>query len=281
MKVFSTYHSDKLVRMEISGNPECTDVPSECSIINPNHQFLYLQVQSDLGTPLPPALFSREVILGVLATQSWVGTASEPPLDVFLLSDTEVILELSATAGIRRMLALTATLQWWIGHKVTLLGRVATRAEVDAARLRKTEERDNNCPQNPIEDVGEDRLLQLMEGIHKLVASESTRIPTFSGMVPTPRNDATLEQWIQEVTQAADRFPEPTVKNWIHRSLTGSPAVAISNLGPDATISVILQELELLFGSVDPPTPDVHMRSDKNAHPVEKSLNYNRGKKKI
>ena len=113
------------------------------------------------------------------------------------------------------------------------------------------------------------------------MASESTRIPTFSGMVPTPRNEATLEQWMYRVTRAADRFPESTVKNWIHRSLTGSPAVAIRNLGPDATIPVILQKLELLFGSVNPPTPDVHVRSDEDAHSVKKSLNYNRGEKKI
>ena len=121
-----------------------------------------------------------------------------------------------------------------------------------------------------------------MEGIHKLVASESTRIPTFSGMVTnTQKWGYSWNNGSKEVTQAADRFPEPTVKNWIHRSLTGSPAVAIRNLGPDATIPVTLQKLELLFGSVDPPTPDVHMRGDEDAHPVKKSLNYNRGEKKI
>ena len=151
----------------------------------------------------------------MLATQSWVGTASVPPLDVFLLSDTEVSLELSATAGMHRMLALIAALQWWVGHRVTLLGRVATREEVETARLRKTEERENNCPQTPVEELGENRLLQLMEGIHKLVASESPKILTFSRVVPTPRDELTFGQWIQEVTQASDRLPEPADRNWI------------------------------------------------------------------
>ena len=263
--------------MEGSGSPDYSDMSSECSIIDPNHQFLFVQVQSDLGTPLPPALFSREIILSVLATQSWVGTASEPPLDVFLLSDTEVILELSATAGMHRMLALIAALQWWVGHRVTLLGRVATRKEVETARLRETEERENNCPQTPVEELGEDRLHQLMEGIHKLVASESTRILTFRGMVPTPRDELTFGQWIQEVTQARDRLPEPAVRNWIYKSLRGSPAVAVRNLGPGATIQTILQKLELLFGSVDPPSRDAYMKYAEEDQPVEKSLNSYRG----
>ena len=75
--------------MEGSGNPDHSDTHPRWRIIDPTHQFLYLQVHCDLGTPLPPALFSKEVIFAILATQSWIGIASQPPLDGFLVSDTE------------------------------------------------------------------------------------------------------------------------------------------------------------------------------------------------
>ena len=81
---------------------------------------------------------------------------------------------------------------------------------------------------------------------------EALKIQTFSGTEPPPKNETIFEQWIHDVREAQVRFPEPTVKNWILRSLQGPPADAVRNLGPDAPIVNILQRLEGLYGAVVP-----------------------------
>ena len=53
--------------------------------------------------------------------------------------------------------------------------------------------------------------------------------------------------------------------------------MAVRNLGPGATIQTILQKLELLFGSVDPPLKDAYMKCVEEDQSVEKFLNSYRG----
>ena len=100
-----------------------------------------------------------------------------------------------------------------------------------------------------------------MEDIHKLAAGpsgEALRIPTFSGTVPPPKNEATFAQWIHEVREAQNRFPESAVRNWISRSLRGLPADVVRSLGPYISVATILAKLETMHGAVAP--PDVMMR---------------------
>ena len=79
----------------------------------------------------------------------------------------------------------------------------------------------------PEDPSGEAKFIRMMEDIHKLAVSphgDALRISTFSGVVPPPKNEATFSQWVHEVRDALGRFPEPTVRNWITRSLRGAPA---------------------------------------------------------
>ena len=217
------------------------------------HQFLYLQVLSDLGTPLPPALFSKDVVAGMFITQNMANTASETPLDVLFLSNTEAIIELGERTNMERMITIMTACQWWIGQKVTLQCRVATPDKIEAARTRAAEEEDDHHIPNGNE--GDARLFRMMEDIHKLAVSphgEALRIPTFSGVVSPPKNEAMFAQWIHEVRQALEKFPETTVRNWISRSLRGPPAEIVRSLGPGVTVQLILQKLEMMHGAVYP-----------------------------
>ena len=246
--------------MEGSEQPTDSDEQSVSGVIDPSHGFLYLQVQSDLGTPIPTALFTKEVITGMCVTQYGVSTVIEPPLEVFLLTDSEVVIGMIGTDKAERMMVKMLAIDWWLDQKVTLQCRVATQIEVIAARAKAIEEEEDGHPSLD-EDEGDTRLLQLMNGIHKLTTSphgEALRIPTFSGVVPIPKNEATYAQWIHEVKQALDRFPETTVRNWISRSLRGTPAETVRSLGPGATVQTILQKLEMMHGAVYP--LDVMMR---------------------
>ena len=236
--------------MEGSEQPTDSDEQSGSGVIDPSHRFLYLQVQSDLGTPLPTALFTKEVITGMCVTQYEVSTVIEPPLEVFLLTDSEVVIE---TNNAERMMVKMLAIDWWLGQRVTLQCRVATQTDVIAARAKATEEEEEDGHPSHDEDEGDTRLLQLMNSIHQLATSphgRALRIPTFSGVVPIPKNEATYAQWIHEVKQALDRFPETTVRNWISRSLRGTPAETVRSLGPGATVQTILQKLEMMHGAV-------------------------------
>ena len=99
-----------------------------------------------------------------------------------------------------------------------------------------------------------DAVLVVEEALLKLEAEkgEALKIPTFSGTEPPPKNETTFVQWIHDVKEAQTKFPESTVRNWISRSLRGPPANAVNNLGPDASVAAILQELEGLYGAVVP-----------------------------
>ena len=158
-----------------------------------------------------------------------------------------------------RMIAIMTACQWWIGQKVALQCRVATPDEVEAARAKAAEEEDDH--HIPHGNEGDARLFRMMEDIHKLAVSphgEALRIPTFSGVVPPPKNEAMFAQWIHEVRQALEKFPETTVRNWISRSLRGPPAEIVRSLGPGVTVQFILQKLEIMHGAVYP--FDVMMR---------------------
>ena len=245
---------------------DCNDQPQGLNIISPTYQYLYLQVQCEDGSPLPSALFAKDVLAGVFITQNMAGSTSEAaqhqaPQDILILSDTEVVYVLSDTTNMDRVIVLMSALGWWIGQKVTLHCRVATQEEVEAAKEREAREDEVHHHQQHNGNVGDERFMRMMDDIHRLAAGppgEALRIPTFSGVVPPPKNEATFAQWIHEVKQAMVKFPETLVLNWISRSLRGSPAEIVRSLGPDATVKAILQKLEMMHGAVAP--FDVMMR---------------------
>ena len=177
-----------------------------------------MQVQGEFGFPLAPALFAKDVIAGMFITQGMAVEGSEPPTNIFIMSKTEVVIELSARTNLERTMVLMTALQHWLGQKVAC--RRATPEEVDHAREKdeKGEERESQLGA----ETQEAKFMRMMEDIHKLAArpsGEVLKIPTFSGTVPIPKNKATFVQWIHEVREAQNRFPESTVKNWILRSL--------------------------------------------------------------
>ena len=95
----------------------------------------------------------------------------------------------------------------------------------------------------------------MMEDIHRIAVNpggEALRIQTFSGTVPPPKNETTFSQWIHEVREAQTRNPEPTVRNWISRSLRGTPGELVRSLGPLASVDAILRALEGKYGAVAP-----------------------------
>ena len=168
----TTYHSYSPVKMEGSDNPGNFDQHPGFNEISPNHQFLYLQVLNDTGSPLPPALFSKDVVAGMFITKTITGTAPETPLDMLFLKDTEVVIELSETANRERMMVIMTALQWWLGQKVTLQCRVATQEEVEAARARAVEEDSHHTPNGNERDA---RLFRMMEDIHRAAVSNVQR----------------------------------------------------------------------------------------------------------
>ena len=109
----TTYHSYRTVKMEGSEQLTDSDEQSGSGVIDPSHRFLYLQVQSDLGTPLPTALFTKEVITGMCVTQYGVSTVIEPPLEVFLLTDSEVVIGMNGTNNAERMMVRMLAIDWW------------------------------------------------------------------------------------------------------------------------------------------------------------------------
>ena len=111
----TTYHTYSPVKMEGVDNPGNYDQPMGLNVISPNHQFLYLQVLSDFGTPLPPALFSKDLVAGMFITQNMTGTASETTLDILFLNDKEAVIELGEAANMKRNIVIMTALQWWLG----------------------------------------------------------------------------------------------------------------------------------------------------------------------
>ena len=84
------------------------------------------------------------------------GAAPETPLDILFVGDTEAIIEVDEAANMDRMIVIMTALQWWLGPKVNLQCRVATRDEVIAARARVEEEEDAiTFPQKVMQDSSE------------------------------------------------------------------------------------------------------------------------------
>ena len=112
-------------------------------------------------------------------------------LEEFL--NTEAVIKLSETANMERMIVIMTVLQWWLGQKVTLQCRVATQEGVGAARARAVEEEDGHHIPNGNE--GDARLFRMMEDIQQASSKSAwkcLRIPTFSGVIPPPKNETTF-----------------------------------------------------------------------------------------
>ena len=187
---FHSYSSD----MEGPDNPGNVNTPNQVpSVTTPTHRYIYLQVQGEFGLSLPPALFAKDVIAGIYITQGMAIEGSEPPIGIFIISKTEAVIELSARTDLDRTIVLMTALQHWLGQKVDVICRNATPDEVEHAK-EKDEEAEERVSHLSAE--GQDvKFMRMMEDIHKLAAGpsgEALRIPTFSGVVPVPKNEATF-----------------------------------------------------------------------------------------
>ena len=185
----------------------------------------------------------------------------EAPLNIMLLSECEVVFDLNETKEIEAHIVSMAAIEWWVGQKVTTECRVETHEEVAEAKSRLEEEDVWHPAPQPEDPSGEAKFIRLMEDIHKLAVSphgDALRISTFSGVVLPPKNEATFSQWVHEVRDAHGRFPEPTVRNWITRSLRGAPAELVRGLGPNPAVETMIKKLKTMHGAVSP--LDVMMR---------------------
>ena len=236
-----SFHSYNSADMEGPEDPGDVVTPEQKpSGVAPSNQFLYLQVLTDTDSPLPPALFTIEVINGVVRTQGMALASLELPLQVWKLSESEVVLALREAANLEEQKV----------QKVQLTCRMASAEEV-----RQVKEPAAEPGRDPSLVDQDARFFGMMEDLHKLAVSphgEALRIPTFSGSTPPGKNEATFAQWIHEVRDAQARFPEPTIRNWISRSLRGPPADVVRNSGPQATVKDILHKLETMHGAVAP-----------------------------
>ena len=246
-----SFHSYNSADMEGPEDPGDVVTPEQKpSGVAPSSQFLYLQVLTDTGSPLPPVLFTLEVINGIVRTQGMALASLELPLQVWKLSESEVVLALREAANLEELQASMLALQYWLGQKVQLTCRMASAEEV-----RQVTEPAVEPGRDPSLVDQDARFFGMMEDLHKLAVSphgEALRIPTFSGSTPPGKNEATFAQWIHEVRDAQARFPEPTIRNWISRSLRGPPADVVRNLGPQASVKDILHKLETMHGAVAP-----------------------------
>ena len=121
---------------------------------------------------------------------------------------------------------------------------------MDRARRQAEEEERASQPDNQ-----EVRFIRMMEDIHKLAVNpggEALRIQIFSGSIPPNKNETTFAHWIHEVKEAQARLLESTVRNWISRSLRGSPAEIVRSLGPYVTVATIIQAMEAKYEAVAP-----------------------------
>ena len=213
----------------------------------PLPSLLYLQVRTECDQPLPHALFTKDVISGMMLSQ---GQPMGPHPEVMLINDYEAVVEFERGVNMDILLTCISTLQYWIGQKIHLVCRPATPEDVERARRHEEEAERDLTPDNQ-----EARFLRMMEDIHKLAVNpggETLRIQTFSGTIPPPKNETTFSQWIHEVREAQARNPEQTVRNWISRSLRGTPRELVRSLGPYASVAAILRALEGKYGAVAP-----------------------------
>ena len=213
----------------------------------PLQSLLYLQVRTESDQPLSPTLFTKEVVSGMMTMQGQLMTTQPEAL---LISDCEAVIEFERDTNMDRVIACISPLQYWLGQKVHLVCRLATPEDLERARRYEEETRREPTPDNQ-----EARFLRMMEDIHRIAVNpsgEALRIQTFSGTVPPPKNETTFSQWIHEVREAQTRNPEPTVRNWISRSLRGTPGELVRSLGPHASVDAILRALEGKYGAVAP-----------------------------
>ena len=175
---------------------------------------LYLRVRTESDHPLPPTLFTREVIGGMMTMQ---GQLEGLQPEAMLMNDSEAVIEFERGTNMDRVLACISPLQFWLGQEIHLVCRPATQGDVEQARRHEEEAERESVPDN-----NEARFVRMMEDIHKLAVNpggETLRIQTFSGTIPPPKNETNFSQWIHEVREAKARNPEQTVRNWISRSL--------------------------------------------------------------
>ena len=175
-------------------------------------------------------------------------SSRELPLQVWKLSECEVVVALREAANLEELQVSMLALQHWLGQKVQLTCRIASMGEILQATEPAEEPERNLSP-----DDQDTKFLKMMEDLHKLTANphgEALRIPTFSGSTPPGKNEATFAQWIHEVRDIQARFPESTIRNWISRSFRGLPADVVRNLGSQATVKDILSKLETMHGAV-------------------------------
>ena len=250
-----TFYSYSLTGMEplnsigkIEGNEGYNQVPQG----NPQHnQYLYLQIQIAHGQPLPPTLYTKDVIEGMVSMQGHVvGQEQEPPLEVMMLSETEAVIEFCSRTNIERIAVWMSPLQYWLGQRIQLVCRQAAPEEVGQARRNKEEAERESMP-----DTQETRLIRMMEDIHRLAVNpggEALRIQTFSGSIPPNKNETTFAQWIHEVREAQGRNSEATVRNGMNRSLRGPPAELVRSMGSCASVAAILQAMKGKYGAVAP-----------------------------
>ena len=106
---------------------------------------LYLRVRTEDDHPLPPALFSKDVISGMMLSQ---GQTMGPHPEVMLISDFEALVEFERGANMDRLLTCISPLQYWIGQKVHLICRPAAPEDVERARRHEEEVERGNAPDN-------------------------------------------------------------------------------------------------------------------------------------
>ena len=257
----TSYHSYSSSDMDHPGNLGNIDThpASKENGIFPAYQFLYPKVKGAYGINLSPALFAKDVIAGIFISQHMVGPMArdrpETPLNIMLLSECEVVFELNETAEIEAHILSMAAIEWWVGQKVRTKCRVATHEEGAEAKRRLEEEDVWHPAPQPEDPSGEAKFIRMMEDINKLAVSphgDALRISTFSGVVPPSKKEATFFQWVHEVRDALGRFPEPTVRNWITRSLRGAPAKLVRGLGLNPAVDTMIKKLKTMHGAVSP-----------------------------
>ena len=76
------------------------------------------------------------------------------------------------------------------------------------------------------------------------------RINTFSGKATLGKMIVSFKQWYHEVQCVKDHYPEPVVWGSIVRLLKGPVAVMAQYKGPTASMTHILQQLTIIFGTM-------------------------------
>ena len=87
----------------------------------------------------------------------------EPPLHMFLMSNTDIIFEVSERANIESLTVLMSALEFWLGQKVKIVCRVAKPEEVLQAKERDEEEEERES----LPETQDAKFMRMMEDIHK------------------------------------------------------------------------------------------------------------------